>query len=693
MTAMRKVDAPAQVRAGVIAPAGGSDAGKRTASLVWTTGAAVRRYSWFADEVYDEVLSLDPGAVRLDRLNHGAPLLDSHAAYRLEGVLGVVEPGTAAVANGEGRATVRFSERDEVAPIFADVQAGIIRNVSVGYRVLKYERTPPVNPGDVAVYKAVDWEPYEISLCAVGADAGAGVRARSGAAQAATNPCEIVDVNRAGARNQEVTLTEEEKKAAGPAAAAGQPANAVRTNDATSSTSAATATPAIAAEERARIEADAARAERARQAEIRSIARVAKIGEAEIERAIAEGTSVQAFRDAAWAALAARSNEGGEVRTHVRVLNDERGAMLARVENAIMHRCSPQLVKLEDGAREFRSLTMLELARDLLDRRGVKTRGLGRFELAGLALGLDGQAGIIGRAGLEGTSDLANVLANVMNKTLRRQYEGTPRTFVAWAGQSTNPDFKTITRTLLSGAPSLLQVNESGEYKRGAVTDGKETYALATYGRVVAFSRQALINDDLSALSRLPSLMGRAAADLESDTVYAVLTGNAALADSIALFHASHANLAGAGAVISVTSLGAARAAMRLQTGLEGRLINLVPEYLIVPAALEQVAYQYTSGNYVPAQPSNTNEFRAGGKTALTPVVEPRLDANSTTAYYLAAGTGQIDTIEYCYLEGNEGVYTESRVGFDVDGVEMKVRHDFAAKALDFRGLYKQPGA
>jgi hypothetical protein len=692
MTAKRKTEAPAQTRAGAIAPAAG-DAGKRTAGLVWSTGAAVRRYSWFADEYYDEVLSLEPGAVRLDRLNNGAPLLDSHDGWSLAGMLGVVEPGSATVDGKEGRATVRFSDREEVAPIWQDVQSGIIRNVSVGYRIWRYERTPPAQPGEVAVYRAVDWEPMEISLCPIGADAGAGVRARSEGREAATNPCEIVDVNRAGARNQEVTVTEEEKKAAAAAAAAGQPANAVRTTDATTSTSAATATPAVAAEERAKIQAEAAKAERARQAEIRSIARVAKIGEAEVEKAINEGTSVQAFRDAAWAALAARSSEGGEVRTHVRVLNDEHGALLARVENAILHRCSPQLVKLEDGAREFRSLTMIELARDLLDRRGVKTRGLGRFELAGQALGLNGQAGILGRAGLEGTSDLANVLANVMNKTLRRQYEGTPRTFVAWAGLSTNPDFKTITRTLLSGAPSLLQVNESGEYKRGAITDGKETYALATYGRVVAFSRQALINDDLSALSRIPSLMGRAAADLESDTVYAVLTANAALGDSIALFHASHNNLAGSGAVISVTSLGAARAAMRLQTGLEGRLINLVPEFLIVPTALEQVAYQYTSANYVPAQPSQTNEFRAGGKTALTPVVEPRLDAASTTAYYLAAGTGQIDTIEYCYLEGNEGVYTESRVGFDVDGVEMKVRHDFAAKALDFRGLYKQPGA
>jgi len=53
----------------------------------------------------------------------------------------------------------------------------------------------------------------------------------------------------------------------------------------------------------------------------------------------------------------------------------------------------------------------------------------------------------------------------------------------------------------------------------------------------------------------------------------------------------------------------------------------------------------------------------------------------------------QIDTIEYAYLEGQEGAYVESRNGFDVDGVEIKCRLDFGAKAIDWRGLYKNPGA
>ena len=77
----------------------------------------------------------------------------------------------------------------------------------------------------------------------------------------------------------------------------------------------------------------------------------------------------------------------------------------------------------------------------------------------------------------------------------------------------------------------------------------------------------------------------------------------------------------------------------------------------------------------------------------LSPISEPRLDAASATAWYLAASPNQIDTIEYAYLEGQQGAYVETRNGFDVDGVEIKCRLDFGAKAIDWRGLYRNPGA
>jgi hypothetical protein len=204
----------------------------------------------------------------------------------------------------------------------------------------------------------------------------------------------------------------------------------------------------------------------------------------------------------------------------------------------------------------------------------------------------------------------------------------------------------------------------------------------------VSLTRQAIVNDDLRAFERMVSAFGFAARRLENRTVYAQLTANANMADGTALFHANHANLL-TGSALAIATLGAGRTAMRLQKGLQSEELNLAPSYLIVPAALEQTAYNLTSANYVPSTKAEINEFRAGGRTAVAPVVEPVLDANSATSWYLAASNSQVDTVEYCYLDGAEGPVIESEVGFETDGVSYKCRLDFAAKAVDYRGVLK----
>jgi len=160
----------------------------RTAELIWSTGAEVLRQDWWTGTRYIERLSLKPGAVRLDRMNDHAPLLNTHgmsffSANPLEDVLGVVVPDSTKITTGSARSTVRFSKRESVEPIFQDVQDGIIRNVSVGYRVFKFEVTEAnEKTKTIEIREAVDWEPGEISLVPMGADPKAHVRTADGVA-------------------------------------------------------------------------------------------------------------------------------------------------------------------------------------------------------------------------------------------------------------------------------------------------------------------------------------------------------------------------------------------------------------------------------------------------------------------------------------------------------------------------------
>ncbi|MBF0214595.1 MAG: hypothetical protein HQM00_13705, partial [Magnetococcales bacterium] len=149
--------------------------------------------------------------------------------------------------------------------------------------------------------------------------------------------------------------------------------------------------------------------------------------------------------------------------------------------------------------------------------------------------------------------DFPGILANVANKTLRTAYEAAPRTFQPFCRQVTANDFKAMNRVQLGEAPALNKVNEGGEYKRGPLGEGKESYRVETYGKIISISRQVLVNDDLNAFTRIPQLFGVAAANLESDVVWGIINSNPNMGDGVALFHANHKNLAAAGTVIVST--------------------------------------------------------------------------------------------------------------------------------------------
>jgi hypothetical protein len=673
------IELPAMRRTAELAP-NTADAQARTVEVVWSAGARVRRASFFG-EPYDEELSLDPAHVRLERLNAGAPFLKVHELGALDAVIGSVVPGSARLENGRGIALVRISERDDVEPIWRDIQAGHIRAVSIGYQVHRFEVSKP--DGGRELWRAVDWTPFEVSAVPVGADPAAGFRA-----QQSLHDCVLHRRDASNTRQGASPMTEQTQT---PAAAAAEP-HATEETQMTDPTNPAAGPQARAVETRALPQAaqttppdTEAIATRAREGERDRVSTIYDLaGRLNLERGFADdlvkrGVTVDESRRLILDQVAARSDE---TRTfpHVSIPlggRDERVTRRDAVANALLHRYSPTLFQLDDSARQYRGMSLLELARESLTNAGVNTRGLSRDEVA--------------TRSLHSTSDFPEILSAVTNKTLRQAYETYPRTFMLFCRQVLATDFKAMNRVQLGEAPQLLEVGESGEFKRGTLGESKESYKVKTYGRVVAITRQTLINDDLDAFTRIPAMYGNSIAQLESDVVWGIITANPAMADGNALFHTTHKNLAGTGTALAVDAVGAARAAMALQTGFDKKtVLNIRPAFLIVPAALELKAEQLVAQNLVPAD--STKVVPQSIRT-LSPISEPRLDAASATAWYLAASPNQIDTIEYAYLEGQQGAYIETRNGFDVDGVEIKCRLDFGAKAIDWRGLYKNPGA
>ncbi|MFW6299488.1 MAG: prohead protease/major capsid protein fusion protein [Oceanicaulis sp.] len=642
----------------------------RTVDMVWTTGAGVKRnmpgIGWCMEE-----LEVSEGAIRMDRLNSGAPVLNTHMDWSLSDQIGRVE--RAWIENGAGYATVRFSKRDDVEPIWRDVVDGIITKVSVGYRVHSYE----VIEEDGALPRVVarDWEPLEVSAVPIGADDKAGFRSED-----SENPCRLERATPANPDKETPMSKDTENKGAAPQG------DDLKTQDRTAPPAPANPAPSVDIEAERKAARDE---ERKRAREIADLGRKLDgkgVTAEDVNKAINDGLSLDEARAAFIDKMAAADDEGGQQRSRISVGRDEQVTRRAMVANAIEHRLNPS-VDVQDGARDFRGMSLLRIGEELLAARGESVRGLTRSQLARKML----------ERGFHSTSDFPLILANVANKRLRAAYEAAPQTFRQIINQTTLPDFKTVSRVQLSDTPSFIRKLEGAEYKFGAMTEGREQYALATYGRGLTFTREMIINDDLSAFDRVVRQFGTSAANLESDFVWGLVTENPTLSDGTAVFHADHGNLVTAGA-ISIANLGDARAAMRNQRSLapdeetDGTLLNLEPAFLAVPAELETLALQYTRQTSIITDPANQNVYA----NSMQPIIEPRLaslSGGSADDWYLFASPSQVDIIEFAYLEGEQGPQLEQEEDFNTDGVKLKGRLDIGGAWLDHRGAVKNPGS
>jgi ribosomal protein S17E len=616
----RRIDLPLQTR---LAPIGSVDAKARTATLVWTTGARVKRFDWERGNYYLEELSLDPAHVRL---------LNSHNRFDLSGVIGVVESAT--LEKGEGRATVRFSEREDVEPIFRDVQSRILRNVSAGYVTHRIEMCAPDEASEgLPVYRAVDWEPMEISIVPIGADAGAGVRSGD---STKTYPCEFIET-------REGTM---------PNPTGDQPDNAVEN-----------------------VKPSAAELQRVRT--IRELCRGNNISERSTEEFLTSGASVSEVRRAVLAIKAEISERTSISAVHNNAGGGDRDPRLNLISEALAAR-HYSAIKPSDGAREFMHMRILDIARFCLEARGLRTTTMSSMDIVKRAI-----------YGAHGTSDFAELLTGTGSRILRASYQAHTSGITRVFRQTTAPDFRSKQVLALSEAPALLTVPAGGEYKQGTMAETKESYALATYGRIMGVNRQAMVNDDLDAFGTMFMKFGQAAAEKVASTLTTLVNSNPTLSTGNggnAVFSTANGNLVTGTNAISVDTIGTGVKSMRLQQGISDNIVlGVGPKYLVVPAAMEQLAKQYTSANYTPAQASNINPWTP----IIEPIVEPRLDALSSTRWYLFADPGLLSCFEYAYLEGEEGPVIESRQGWEVDGIEFKCRLDLGAGATEFRGCFR----
>ncbi len=251
-------------------------------------------------------------------------------------------------------------------------------------------------------------------------------------------------------------------------------------------------------------------------------------------------------------------------------------------------------------------------------------------------------------------------------------------------------DFRTQHRTRMGGYGDLPAVGQGAAYTALTTPDDTEaTYAPSKKGGTEDITLEAIRNDDVGLIRRVPTKLSRAAARTLYKFVFGFLAGNAAIYDSVALFHASHANL-GATALAKAT-LQAGRLAMLKQAEL-GSLepLGIPPRFLIVPSDLEDSAYELTVqanlGGFTPGAPDAVRR-----QTWDVIGVKTWTDANN---WYLAADPKDIPCIEVGFLDGKEMpelfVQDAPNSGsmFSNDKLTYKIRHIYGGTVVEYRGLY-----
>lgn len=413
-------------------------------------------------------------------------------------------------------------------------------------------------------------------------------------------------------------------------------------------------------------------------AEIRSIARIVGLDQSWIDGQIDGGADPDTARRAAFEALAKRSAPSirtEQVRVEMGESQDDPALRARQMGEALYARINPRH-DLSEPARRYAYATPVDMAKELLTLRGESTMALS-------------PASLVTRA-LHTTSDFPIILGDTVGRVLRDAYQAAPSGIRRLGRQTTARDFRAVNKIMLGEPPLLEKLNEHGEIKAGTMAEAREAYKVETWARKIGVTRQVLVNDDLGAFADLARRMGQAAAETEARILVTLLeagSGNGpTLSDGKTLFHADHGNKAGTGAVISDATLSAARLALRTQKGIEDRTIRVTPRNLLVPPALETTAEKWLA-SIAPATAADVNPFSG----SLSLVVEPRL--SSATRWYVTADPGEIDGLEFAYLSGAEGPQVESRSGWDVDGVEIRVILDFGAGFIDHRGWFMNAGA
>jgi HK97 family phage prohead protease len=644
------------------------DADARTCEAVAVTSDPVTMYGW--DGPFEEVLLMDK--VRLPK-NGQVPLCDSHNRWTVKSVVGSFRDMK--TEKGCLVGTVHFSRTAEGEDAFTKVKEGHLTDFSVGYRVHDYESVKAGKKatidgteyeGPVVVVK--EWELFELSICPIGADPGAKARGDmndlltpeegpivagaagleeglSGRAQTeGDGPDEDEEKKDPPEEGEDGGEDEEEDKDEGKGKGKGEGKKAL----------------------------PAAPNDGDRIRGLMSLGKRYGYPDETVANWLANGVTVAEVSKSILEDLHGKEKKFD---MGIQVIRDEGAGFRALMADALTVKFRSPLAKPNPRAEELANDDCYQISKACLRNLGMDTGGP-RHKVIERAMA---------------TSDLPIFLLEASNRVLQNSLQEGAETWQDWTGSFSVKDFKEVKLVNAEIDNELLPISELGEYKYAYMDESAESLSIKSWGRMFAVSREALINDDLSVITREIQHFGQGFRRHIGDSVYGLLANNPLMGDSVPLFDAgAHKNVLASGSgPPTAETIALAIRQMAMQKDLHGRTLNVRPEYFLAPLNLMGAAETFFNSELIgtQAQPTTKNLFYNRFKR----IYDVRLDDQNENTWYLVGP--RENGILVVYLNGVQAPVMEFEKEFRINAITYKVTFDYGVKAVSWRNFLKVAAA
>lgn len=614
---------------------------------------------------YEEIL-LHESEENMDfsRLRAAGSLLYNHDSNQ---VIGRIDDVYYDALNKKCRCRATFDEDYESYKIMDKVKSGSIKGVSFGYIINDFELR---KENKVEKLLATKWTPYEITITPIPLDENVGIgRSLEGGTEEMEEKEEIRSEE---GKNKEDSKEESKKENDNNAS---EEEVDKKEDDESEKDGKKSSKECGKNKRELDIEMTMAKNEKQRCLDITKLCRSFNIANERVEEFIEGDKTLDEVR----AILLDEFKEkkrGLEV-GGVEVTGNGRDNFTRDITSALMVKAGYGEGNEKDEIRNMAGMGFRDIAIQSLKYEGIDAGRMNNDELFKRALSPGGA--------------FASVMDNTVNKSMAKAYQAAPTTFEKWTTKGSETNFKGSTRYRISEAGELTKIAENGEFEFDEMKDEGVKTSVATFGKSFGLTREALINDDLGILTRVPMAYVVAAKRGINKLVYKTLASNPTIYDGQKLFDESkHKNQGTAGAM-SVESIGEFRKLLRKQTNLRGEeVLNIPLKYILVPAALETKAEQLllSVADINGAHSGVTNPFR--GKFEI--ISDAELDGYSEAAYYGIGDKNVAESIVVSYLNGKEAPTLESQIAFDRLGINYRIFIDYGVNVVDYRAMVMNAG-